>query len=155
MSDKIPHDRLIIHPLEDLFGLPSGSTMSTEMVVQTPIIKHETYDDKDVEIEKQYQEVYDAALTAYDSQMEDIGVIDPKFRARNGEIAVTFLNTALAAAKEKANLKIHRDKMSVNVKTNTVVSGENNNVTNNTQVIVADRNELLKMMMDAQGKSKG
>jgi hypothetical protein len=155
MSDKIPHDRLIIHPLEDLFGLPSGSTVSTDMVVQTPIIKHETYDDKDVEIEKQYQEVYDAALTAYDAQMDDIGVIDPKFRARNGEIAVTFLNTALAAAKEKANLKIHRDKMSVNVKTNTVVGGENNTVTNNTQVIVADRNELLKMMMDAQGKSKG
>ena len=128
----------INHPLETLFGIEPGTTEVYSERVQSPNIDIELYDEKDKEIEEQFQEVYDAAMTSFADQAGLLSVSDPKFNARNMEVANTFLNTALAAAKEKAALKLGKEK---NVNTSSPKTVNNN--------LIMDRNELLKMLKDS------
>jgi len=143
MSDRdLPEDfKIIEHPMEEVLDLEPGSTLipapparSTEMVVA------DEYDNKDKEIEEQFQEVYDAAMDAYEQQAMDTEAVEPKYRARNQEVAVQYLNTALNAAREKAGLKQFKDKM-LNDRKATGPKTVNNNL------VVADRNEILKQIM--------
>ena len=104
MSDEIL--KQIDHPLEEVLDLEPGTTLvpalperSTELVVT------DEYDNKDNEIEQQFQEIYDAAMDAYETQALDAEKVEPKYRARNQEVAVQYLNAALNAAKEKAGMK--------------------------------------------------
>lgn len=132
-------EQFIEHPFEEIFDIESGSTVLIQQdIVPTELVQYDQYDDKDNEIEQQYQAIYDAAYTAFNFQVTSVergG--DPRNHARNLEVANQFLNTALAAAKEKADLKQKKEKLSNNA-TNT------KNVTNNNLII--DRNELLKMI---------
>jgi len=131
-------EELIEHPLEEVFDIKAGSTLvEYEEKLPTVIEQPPAYDSKDVEIEEQYQEVYDCAMDAYENQMEETEGVEGRYKARNGEIAAQFLNTALHAAKEKANLKEHKDKIESNDPSSP------NKVVNN---LVLDRNELLKML---------
>ena len=128
--------------LEDVFGIESNTTLKEVITfedAQTPIARGDDYDDKDDEIDNQFQEVYDKALTAFEYQMEraDSTDIEPKYIARMHEVAAQYLNTALSAAKEKANLKTAKDKL---VKKNKV-GGQ---VTNNT--LVVSHADLLDMI---------
>lgn len=105
------------HHCEDVFNIDSGTTE----VATIPTVKHETvkceiYDDKDSEIDEQYQEIHDAAMTAYESITADVQQIEPKYRARVSEVAAAFLNTALSAVKEKAAHKHKKDQHVSNVK---------------------------------------
>lgn len=130
------------HPLEKLFGL---EPMSTQMVVQSSEIETvETplFDEKDKEIEGELQEVYRLALDGYDSMVGDLDNIEPKYRCRGNEVALQYLNTALQASRQKMDLKRHRDLLTSKV----LKGGFQSSVTNN--VLVADRNELLKFMRD-------
>lgn len=129
---------LVEHPLEEVFDIEAGSTMvEYEEKMPTIIEKLPEYDSKDSEIEDQFQEIYDTAMDAYDAQMDGIDGVEGRYKARNGEIAAQFLNTALHAAKEKANLKEHKDKVKA-------VTGENKTVNHNN--LFLDRNSLLKML---------
>jgi len=130
------------HPLEEFFDIEPGSTPKEVVtVVPTELVVTETYDEKDGEIEKQFQEVYDAAMVAFDVTTGSIDSTEPKYRARNEEVAVQYLNTALAAAREKSLVKQHKDKMVVASAKATRPGTVNNNL------IVADRNEILKQLM--------
>lgn len=141
MSERQQTEKAIAHPIEDVLEIEPGTTMM-------PVVAHEPtelavtadYDEVDREINEQFQEVYDVAMDAYETQAADIETIEPKFRARNQEVAVQYLNTALAAAKEKASIKMSKDKNTVKVAT----SGGAN--IRDSQVIVADRNDVLKQM---------
>lgn len=118
--------------LEDVFDLMPGTTTKDIVVVdEAPTLKPSEYDDKDGEIDEQFQEVYNKALAAFEFQMEraDSTDIDPKYVARMHEVAAGYLNTALAAAKEKANLKSGKDKIMA-------VSKKAAAVTNNNTVIM-------------------
>ena len=124
------------HPLEEMFGIASGTTeVETVHLQTTEMATVELYDDKDREIEEQFQEVYDAAMTSFADQAGLLLAADPKYSARNMEVANSYLNTALAAAKEKANLKLGKEK--------NATSGGPKTVNNN---LIMDRNELLKML---------
>lgn len=132
-------DNIRVHPMELMFDLEEGSTLPTTIPREpTVLAKHDEFDEKDEEIEEQFQEVYDLAIEAYETQAADAEVIEPKYRARTQEIAAQFLGAALNAAKEKSSLKAHKDKMSVN---KIKASGPQ---TLNQNLIVADRNDLLK-----------
>lgn len=133
------------HPMEEVLELESGTTLVPHKERTTELALSEHYDDKDSEIEGQFQEVYDAAMEAFDETAAESDLIEPKFRARNKEVAVQFLNTALNAAREKSTLKQHKDKVAVEVG-----KVQNSGKTVNNNLVVADRNELLKMM----GKGK-
>ena len=111
MSEKRQQtEKAIAHPIEDVLEIESGTTL-------LPVVEHaptelavtSDYDEEDREINEQFQEVYDVAMDAYETQAADIETIEPKFRARNSEVAVQYLNTALNAAKEKANIKMAKD----------------------------------------------
>lgn len=100
--------------LEDMFDLMPGTTTKDIVVVdEQPTLKPNEYDEKDGEIDEQFQEVYNKALAAFEFQMEraDSTDIDPKYVARMHEVAAGYLGTALAAAKEKASLKSGKDKI--------------------------------------------
>jgi len=104
--------RTVSHPCEDYFDIEPNST---ELIIpkqrQVELSKPETYDEKDTEIEENYQEVYDKSMDMFDVLERTMEGVDSKYRARNAEVAIQMLNTALSAAKEKGSLKSHKDKM--------------------------------------------
>ena len=131
--------KTVTHPLEDVFGIESGTTEVTVETVQSgELTIIDSYDGKDREIEGQFQEVYDAAMTSFADQAGLLLQSEPKYRTRNMEVANAFLTTALAAAKEKAVLKLGKEKIAKDSGPKTV----NNN-------LIMDRNELLKMLKDS------
>ncbi len=129
----------IDHPLEKLFDLEEGTTVMPRTEKLTDLVPAEEYDDKDDEIDEQFQEVYDHALSAFEDQSAEAELVEGKYKARTMEVGAMLLNTALAAAKEKSALKQHKDK-------NAVAKGKLGVKTTNNTLIVADRNTLLRAM---------
>jgi len=125
------------HPMEGILNIEQGTTMIEQTQSSTQLVQHEDYDNKDVELEDQFQEVYDAAFDAFEAQNGEAELVEGKYKARNAEVAANFLTTALNAAKEKADMKKHKDKLSAS-------SGGAQTVNNN---IIIDRNELLKALL--------
>ena len=136
-------EREISHPLEEVFDLEENTTVVPYKEVKTDLVKHEPFDPKDKELEEQLQVVYDAALEAFENQQEDADTIEPRFKARNAEVAVQYLKTALEAVHEKSMLKQHKDKVVIRDKTGGTV---NNNV------VLTDRNELLRLLRGKEEK---
>ena len=146
-------------PLEAEFDIPAGTTIlpkyiGNEMVDQTTgeILPVETTDQNDndiVEMEagivQNIDEVYTSAMDVFTTQSDLIETVDPKFAARNAEVANAYLNTALAAMKLKN--EILGDKR----KGRSSSGGQTANTINN-NVIVADRNDILRMIQ--QNKEK-
>lgn len=132
------------HPLEEFFEIEEGSTHFPVVQRETTLAPHIEYDNKDTEIESQLQEVYDVAMSAFEQQFTEIEIAEGKHKALVGEMAANFLNTALAAAKEKSLLKQHKDKLSLQSAKSSSPRTVNNNL------VVADRNEVLRAIL---GKS--
>jgi len=130
----------IEHPLEEIFDLETGTTLMPRTEKTTELTVAESYDDKDAEIENQFQEIYDAALSAFEDQVAEAELVEGKYKARNMEVGAQLLNTALAAVKEKSGFKQHKDKIDV-------AKGKVGAKTVNNNLIVADRNDLLKTIM--------
>jgi hypothetical protein len=129
-------DVIVDHPLEKVFNLPDGSTIMPVVQRTTEMTSAEAYDGKDKEIEEQYQEIYDAAMSAFENQFQEADQVEGRYKARSGEVAVQFLQTALNAAQAKSTTKMHKDKLSATI--HKAPGTVNNNL------IVADRNELLR-----------
>ena len=130
----------INHPLEDVFDIESNTTEIIPMNTSaTELVVSEEFDEKDREIDGQFQEVYDAAIAAYDQQAMDAEVIEPKYRARNQEVAVQYLTAALNAAKEKSSMKAHKDKTSIDRKKASTPGSL-------TQNLIVDRNDILRAL---------
>lgn len=125
------------HPMEELFDIEEGTTL-VPRVQRTDIqtVEHQSYDEKDKEIEGQFEEIYDAAMETFHETIEQLADIDPKYRNKSREVAVQFLNAALAAADKKAVMKSNKDKLEH--KTTTANYTQNN--------LIFDRNELLKSL---------
>lgn len=130
------------HPMEEVLDIEPGTTMVEHVQRSTDLVEHVPYDNKDTEIEGQYQEIYDAAMDQFDTQSGEAELVEGKYKARNAEVAAQYLNTALAAVKGKADVKIHKDKISID----TVKAGTPKTLNQN--VIVADRNDILKTFME-------
>ena len=129
------------HPMEEVLDIEPGTTNMTKVERNSDLVIASEYDEKDNEIEEQFQEVYDAAMGAFEGQMEEAELVEGKYKARNGEVAVQFLNTALNAAKEKSGLKQHKDKTAL---AEGKLAGDGSR--RDKDVIIADRNELLKAL---------
>lgn len=133
MSD----DDFKTHPMEELFDIEEGTTHLPSIYEDKPSVKPASYDDKENEIDDQFQEIYNEAMKAFKMQQEDAQIIDPQFRARNQEVSVQLLSTALNAANAKANLKQTKEKMEISK--NKGARTVNNN-------LIVDRNSLLDML---------
>lgn len=141
MSTETKEVEIVIeHPLEEIFDIETGTTLVPHTEKTTELVSIDEYDNKDVEIEDQFQEVYDNALSAFEDLSAEVEVVEGKYKARMMEVANQSLSTALAAAKEKSNMKQGKDKNAI-TKNKLGVKTVNNNL------IVADRNDLLKSFM--------
>jgi hypothetical protein len=139
MKKVIENEKEIVHPLEEVFDIEESTTIVPYTTVKTELVKFEEFDAKDAEIEEQLQDLYDMSLEAFETQQEAGETIEAKFRARNAEVAVQYLKTALEAVREKRGLKEHKDKVVLKVKGST---------TTNNNLVVADHNALMEMIED-------
>ena len=138
MSTKITEsEKVISHPMEEIFEIEEHSTIVPYKEVKTKLVPYEPFDEKDKELEEQLQDLYDMALEAFEDQQSESDMIEPKFRARNAEVAVQYLKTALEAVQSKTNLKQHKDKITVKRETGGTV---NNNV------VFTDRNAIIRAL---------
>lgn len=144
----------IKNPLDDLFDIadeeiadhneiteydqvPASDVIATQQEPQK--------DQEDIENDARFDEVYTAAKDAFDNQMAYTEIIEPRYAARNAEVAANFLNLALQAASAKARVKSDRKRATA------FIPGAGSKVTNNT--IVATREEILRMIsVDAEHK---
>ena len=102
--------------LENFFNIPPANPAkeTTEIAKREPKPKApaiEAYDDRDDTIEDLYTNIHDTALDTHERIMDDIDDIDPKYGARNYEVAASYLTIALNAADKRARLKEHKDKL--------------------------------------------
>lgn len=130
------------HPAEQIFDIVPGTTMIEQAEVVQDTSQPVDYDEKDMEVEDQLGSVFSAAMSAFETQQMNSEGAEPKFQARAMEVANGFLNTALAAAMGKSQLKQHKDRLKKPITPASV----NNTTTNNT--LIMDRNELLKMIQN-------
>ena len=138
---KIEH-----HPLEEALDIEPGSSsinieeqyaMTDE--VRASVAEATEKDEEDLIIEKKIDDVYDAAMGAFENQTALTEMVEPRYAARNAEVAANYLNIALNAANSRAKVKIERKRSNAFVP----FSG-GSKTTNN--LIVADRNEILRMI---------
>ena len=143
VTSTITKTKLIEHPLEDALNIDCCTTLTeyVEVVPDVPVC-HVAYDDKDDEIERKIEEVYSASMNSANVLADEIEQVEGKYKARIGEVSATMLNVALGAIREKRQLKEHKDK-------STTITGNGAKTVNN-NLVVADRNEILRML---QGKS--
>lgn len=148
------------HPLEQVFNLETGeyfdalnnregehgeiapieSTLPTSTTSSdNPVPDHKDEDDK--EIDANIAQVYDKAIQAFDRQSEMVEIVDPRYSARTAEVAATYLNIALTAMAVKSKTKTDRVK-----RNQTSVPYNNGPKTVNNNLIVADRNSILKAL---------
>ncbi|PPD55688.1 MAG: hypothetical protein CTY12_00080 [Methylotenera sp.] len=134
-------EKAIEHPLETMFDIEPGTTMVEyrEVLPEKPV-EMPNYDQKDDEIEMKLEEIYGVAMGQVSLVADEMERVEGKYKARIGEVTATMLNVALGAVREKRQMKEHKDKLSPI--RNTI--GDHNTITNN-NVVVADRNELLRM----------
>lgn len=131
------------HPMEDVLDIEPGTTITEyKEVLPAPIVQHPTYDDKDSEIEEKLEEIYSIAITNVETIADEMERVEGKYKARIGEVTATMLNVALSAVREKRELKQHKDKIHVDA----TAAGTPHTVNNN--LVVADRNEIIKMLRD-------
>lgn len=142
-----------VNPLDNLFDVdPAGPNEMAEYEQITegeiaelaaPAAAPEK-DAEDTEVDKKIDAVYDAALETFQNQMAYTEIIEPRYAARNAEVAASYLNIALQAAATRARVKGDR-------KRNGTFIPQGGRVTNNT--IVATRDEIMRMIaVDAEHK---
>ena len=141
-------DTKFANPLDNLFDVEAGDhnemaeyEQITEAEVNALAVQPEASvkDAEDIETDGKIDAVYDAALETFQNQMAYTEIIEPRYAARNAEVAANYLNIALAAATSKAKLKTDRKRV------NAFIPGAAGaRVTNNT--IVATREEILRMI---------
>lgn len=142
------------NPLDELFNTPSVREQNAvdeyeevtegelaEMAAPPP----EEKDAEDVEIDKKIDDIYDAALHAFNEQTAYTEVIEPRYAARNAEVAANYLNIALNAVSQRARVKGDRKKTAAFVPFG---GGKSQN-----NVVVASREEIMRMIaVDAEVK---
>ena len=153
------------HPLESVFNIQAGTTpmpsaaasvsnemldpatgevveRKTEGVSPEELAKEERIED--LKIDGQIDTIHGQAITAFESQYRLSQEVDPKFAARNAEVAAQYLKIALDAVSTRIDSKHKRAK--VRLAANEGPRSVQNNL------IVADRNELLKNLFANNGK---
>lgn len=145
MSTKIIETTIktVDHPLEDFFNIEPNTTQVVKTEQKTELVQYEEYDEKDKEIEENFQEIFDKAMNGYETLTDDINGIEGRFRARVSEVAVQHLNTALQAASKKADLKQTKDKLQV--------AAKKANTPNTVNIMgKMDRNDLVEALRQLQ-----
>lgn len=152
------------HPLEEIFDIEEGSTFKNSPVVikseragslidptsgeilprsieltPTEVDREERIEE--MHIDGQLDSIHTSAMIAYEKSARMAEEVDPKFAARNAEVAAQYLNIALNAVNSRIDAKFKRQKVRL------AREGGSKPTTVNNNVIVADRNELLRQIL--------
>lgn len=149
--EKETKQKYVEHPMEEILDIEPGTTLVEYQ--ETPVVEAvipTNYDDKDKEIDEKLETIYTTAMDAATDLADEIEKVEGKYKARMGEVSATMLNVALAAVREKANVKVHKDRSAPSGKPGSV--GGDYTVNNN--LIVADRNEVLRAFMKQKTPSE-
>ena len=92
---------------------------------------------EDLHIDSQLDSIHTSAMIAFEKSARMAEEVDPKFAARNAEVAAQYLNIALNAVNSRVDAKFKRQKVRLAKTTEKAPGTVNNNV------IIADRNSLL------------
>ena len=154
------------HPLESVFNIQAGTTpplstssaqvtnemldpatgeiveRKTEGVTDNELAKEERIED--LKIDGQIDVIHGAAINAFEAQHRLSQEVDPKFSARNAEVAAQYLKIALDAVGTRVDTKFKRAK--IRAEANAGPRQVQNNL------IVADRNDLLKNLFNNDKK---
>jgi hypothetical protein len=142
----------IVNPLDALFN--TTATQETEddfdqvtegeLAEMAEVPQPPEKDAEDIEIDKKIDTVYDAALDAFNQQTAYTEIIEPRYAARNAEVAAGYLNIALNAAATRGKMKSDRKRNAAFVP----YAGKTQN-----NVVVASREEIMRMIsVDAEVK---
>lgn len=148
------------NPLDTLFGIENGVDLDKVQKTDYAITTEKDFadakagevvgvedpnakDDEDTEIDKKIDEIYDAAIDAFKTQTAYTEIIEPRYAARNAEVAANYLNIALNAANSRAKVKTERKK------TNAFIPYQNGGSKHASGTVVASREEIMKMLDDA------
>lgn len=145
------------HPLEDVFDIEHNSAplnfedrydrIEPSELIPAPVsaeasepqIPPDVKDEDDVKTDKRFDEVYDAAMQSFNNMTAYTEIIEPRYAARNAEVALQALGLALQANSAKAKTKVDRKR------TNAAFIPFNNGGPRNNNII-ADRNELMNLI---------
>ena len=134
-------------PIDDSFELSEtddgeeGYLAVPQSEIQPPAVVD---DEEDKEITGKINEIYDNAMQAYQNQTAYVEIMEPRYAARNAEVAANYLNTALNAVALRARVKNEKRKAS-----SAFVPYKHGGSAAN--IVVADRNEILRMMAEGNG----
>lgn len=144
---------MITNPLDELFNTPPEESHDIENYEQITegelaemeqVPQPEEKDDEDREIDSKIDAIYDAALETFQQQTEYTQIIEPRYAARNAEVAASYLSIALNAAATRAKVKGERKRQAAFVP---YANKSQNNV------VVASREEIMSMLsVDAETK---
>jgi hypothetical protein len=138
----IKKEKIVAHPLETIFDIEENTTtVEYNEVVPAEVVDAVGYDEKDNEIEEKLEEIYSIAMVNATIATDEMERVEGKFKASVGAVSAQMLNVALGATREKSLLKQHKDKLGSTARTAGTPHTLNQNL------IVADRNEILRMMM--------
>lgn len=143
-------ENLKTHPLESVFNINPGSTYDMTVsedkqdtmiaVPQQAIAQTYQDDSEDLDITQKIETIFEAAMDAYENQVALTEIVEPRYAARNAEVAAQYLNTALNATALKARTKNDKRKTAP-----FIPFGNNTNISGN-NIVVADRNQILEML---------
>lgn len=139
-----------VNPLDELFETEPTQyeaveyESSTEGAISELQADAPEIDADDAAIDKKIDAVYDAAYDTFQNQMAYTEIVEPRYAARNAEVAANYLSIALNAVAVRAKVKGERKKAAAFVP-------YANKTQNN--VVVASREEIMRMIsIDAETK---
>jgi hypothetical protein len=95
---------------------------------------------EDLHIDGQLESVHTNAIIAFEKSSRMSEEADPKFAARNAEVAAQYLTIALNAVNSRVDAKYKRAKS----KQGKIAAGTPGTVNNN--ILIGDRNEILRQI---------
>lgn len=99
---------------------------------------------EDLHIDGQLETVHTNALVAFEKSSRMSEEVDPRFAARNAEVAAQYLNIALNAVNSRVDAKFKRQK----IRHAALKAGTPQTL--NQTVIIADRNDVLKQIFEQE-----
>lgn len=143
----------LVNPLDKLFDIErqdDNQIQEYEQITEGELAEmaeppaQEEQDEDDKIIDERIDAIYDAALETFQQQTEYTQIIEPRYAARNAEVAASYLTIALNAVATRAKVKGDR-------KRNSAFVPYANKTQNN--VVVASREEIMRMIsVDAEVK---
>lgn len=104
------------------------------------------------DLENSVEDVHERAMEAFEEQVNNASIVEPRYAARNMEVAKGFLDTALEAAKVAQKDKVDEAKIAIaRARFNLPqVAGD---LVQNKTVIIADRNEIIKALREGKPRN--